>query len=255
MKRLDSFVLRHAADAVLCVSKDIESQVAELCGALCPPRVSFLPTYRVETFSDIPPPPAEGPFRVLYAGRIEADKGVFGLLDICRQLASAGHEIEFDLCGDGSALSELRKQARALGLESRFRCPGHLTRVQMRELYARSSVVIVPTTSSFVEGFNKVVVEAILAKRPVITSNVCPAISYVSPAVYIADVDDLKSYCSRLLEAAARDESYRNRVASCERVGAPFIRSEWGFATALEWTFRSIAENKPVSERRFVDGR
>ena len=40
----------------------------------------------------------------------------------------------------------------------------------MREMFRQAHVLIVPTTTDFIEGFNQVVVEGVLAGRPVITS-------------------------------------------------------------------------------------
>ncbi|TWT42132.1 Alpha-D-kanosaminyltransferase [Phycisphaerae bacterium RAS1] len=250
LNRLDAFLFRRGCEAVLCVSKDIEAQVAQLAGGRCPPRVSFVPTYCADTFRDIPAPARDGPFRVLYAGRIEADKGVFGLLEIYRQLAAAGCEVEFDLCGDGSSLTELRTRARGLGVEGGFRCHGHLNRARMREMFAASGVVIVPTTSQFVEGFNKVVVESILAKRPVITSDVCPALSYVKEAVYVANVDDWASYRVRIEQAACRDDGYWRRVAACGQVSGAFVTAEWSFASTLRHVFGAVEKRVAVEERR-----
>ena len=55
------------------------------------------------------PPIERGPFRVLFNGRVEANKGVFDLVSIAASLAATRPgEFHFDVCGDGSALEELR---------------------------------------------------------------------------------------------------------------------------------------------------
>jgi glycosyltransferase involved in cell wall biosynthesis len=54
---------------------------------------------------------------------------------------------------------------------------------EFREMFGRCHVVLVPTRSSYSEGFNAVVAEAILSGRPVITSKLCPAIELVRDAV------------------------------------------------------------------------
>ncbi len=79
-------------------------------------------------------------------------------------------------------LADLRAAVKEADLADVFRCHGHCNKPIMRQMYANSHVVIVPTTGDFIEGFNQVIAEAILSGRPVITSAVCPAIAYVREA-------------------------------------------------------------------------
>src|SRR5206468_2403405 len=117
----------------------------------------FTPTYRGEMFEGVAgtsPPPAP-PFRVFYAGRIERDKGVFDLLDIAARFAAEGRrDVEFDLCGLGGQLDELRRRAAEAGVADRFRCHGHVEKPVMRRMYRDAHAVVVPTTSDSVEGLN-----------------------------------------------------------------------------------------------------
>jgi glycosyltransferase involved in cell wall biosynthesis len=181
IRNLNARFFRHRVTAVLSLSNDITEQVKEMLAGSSLPIIPFLPTYRPESFGEgFGPPPPAPPFRVFFAGRIERNKGVFDLLGIAKQFFADGRrDIEFDLCGDGSQLESLRAAVVESGLADRFRCHGHSTKPFMRQMYEQCHVVIVPTTSDFVEGFNKVVAEAVLAGRPVITSSVCPALEYV----------------------------------------------------------------------------
>ena len=65
------------------------------------------------------------------------------------------------------------------GIADRFRMHGHCDWTTMRRMFASAHVVIVPTRTEFVEGFNSVVAEAVIAGKPVITSSVCPALEMV----------------------------------------------------------------------------
>ena len=56
------------------------------------------------------------PFTVLFAGRTEANKGIFDLVEICRSLeAERPGDFQFDICGEGSGLESLRASAAASG--------------------------------------------------------------------------------------------------------------------------------------------
>jgi glycosyltransferase involved in cell wall biosynthesis len=217
IRRLNARFFQRRVTAVLSLSNDITQQVYELAAGVPMRIIPFLPSYRPDSFGDgFGPPPSPPPFLVFYAGRMELNKGVFGLLDIARQFAGAGQsDVEFDLCGDGSQLQTLRQAAIDAGVADRFRCHGHSTKPFMSEMYQRCHVVIVPTTSDFVEGFNKVVAEAVLAGRPVITSSVCPALEYVREAVLEVPPDDIAAYGQAIVQLKSDPQLYEKmRVAS-----------------------------------------
>ncbi len=233
--RLDAQFFARAAFAIMSASRDIERQVAELTRGRHRPVVEFLPTYRPDLFAgNGAPPDPRRPFRVFFAGRVERNKGVFDLLDIATRFAAAGRtDVEFDLCGDGTALAELRRQAEEKGLAQRFRCHGHTNRLVMREMFARAHAVIVPTTSDFIEGFNQVVAEAVLAGRPVITSDVCPALDYVRDAVVEVAPDDVAGYGDAVLKLCDDATFYRARCRGCIAAQSQFYDTRRGWGAAL----------------------
>ena len=230
---LNGWFFRRAARAILSLSSDITDQLGLLLRGTSRPIIPFLPSYRAESFRGIGAPAAAPPFRVFFAGRIERNKGVFDLLDIAKRFAAEGRtEIEFDLCGDGSALDELRAAVNASGVGERFRCHGHVTKPIMRTMYDAAHVVIAPTTSAFIEGFNKVVAEGVLAGKPVITSSVCPALEYVRDAVMEVPVNDVRGYGEAILALADHPEIYAARRAGCAAAQPQFYDPDrsWGAA-------------------------
>lgn len=245
IRGLNRRFFRRRADAVLCVSNDIAEQVRPMLNGRPTPILNFLPTYRRESFGDgFGPPPAATPFRVFFAGRMERNKGVFDLLEIARRFDIEGHQdIEFDLCGEGSQLQELRRAASDAGLVGDFRCHGHSTRPFMREMYEKCHVVIVPTTTHFVEGFNKVVAEGVLAGRPVITSSVCPALEYVRAAVVEVPPDDLAAYGDAILRLKADPALYEAKRLACTTVRTQFYDGGLGWGAR---TRQAIALLSPV---------
>lgn len=243
---LDGLFFKRAASAILTASHDIDDQLAEMVGPQSAGQLSlvpFLPTYRAECFPPVAPPPAAPPFRVLYAGRVEPEKGVFDLLDMARKLAAAGHaHIEFDVCGSGSALDELKRRTAGAGLSSRIRFHGHCERPVMVRMFQRSHAVVVPTTTEFVEGFNQVVVEGILSGRPVVTSSVCPAVRYVGEAVVAVPPDDVAAYSRAILRLADDREFYGRCHAQCQQVKNQFFDAQRGWGAALESALTQILD-------------
>jgi glycosyltransferase involved in cell wall biosynthesis len=232
--RSASWFFRLGARAVLSCSHVVTRQLDAITGGRHGPVEQFLPVYRREYFTDFPPPEKNRrPFRVLYVGRIEADKGVYTLTELARRYAEAGRtDIEFDVCGSGSALEELRRRAEAFGFSERFRTYGHCGRDKLRAMYAAAHAVIVPTPVT--EGFNQVVTEAVLAGRPVVTSEACPAVEYLPGAVVLVPVENTDAYehaVLRLCDEPKYDDTVR---ANCAAVSEPFYDPANGWKVAVE---------------------
>jgi glycogen(starch) synthase len=243
-----------ACDAVLSVSDEIKRQVqalADRAGRAPPPVVDFVPHYRAEMYGGLPEAPPSPPFRVVYVGRVEADKGVFNLAEVAGRLQARGrHDIGFDICGDGPAKGELAARAGELGLApDRFTLHGYVHRPRLREIYGRAQLVVVPTTSSFAEGLNKVVVEGLLAGRPVLTGSGQTAIEYVRPAVATVADDDVGGYERAILELCDQPERYARLRRACAEVSAPFLDPASSYRAAMLHALSAIAAGRPVAPR------
>ena len=196
----------------------------------------FLPYYLASGFSDIKASSLTArPFRMLFIGRIEKVKGVFDLLEIYNILTSKGLELELDYCGNGSGLDQLR----ALTEDNKsIRCHGHCNKPQLLSILEKSHIVVVPTTTDFVEGFNQVVIESVLSGRPVVTSDVCPAIEYVLPAVVECEPDNVSSYVENIEKLYMDEDFYRLKRDACDSLKHEFYdeKNSWGFVlqTILE---------------------
>ena len=102
---------------------------------------------------------------MIFVGRVEPDKGVLDLVEIADQLRTSGDLVHFHVCGMGSALEALKARLVERHLETAFTLHGWCDLEKLRSVYARSQLATVPTRSDFVEGFNQVFVEAVLAGR------------------------------------------------------------------------------------------
>jgi glycosyltransferase involved in cell wall biosynthesis len=188
--RIEMLALRFLSSGCLSASSIIDRQL--------PPGMNprrFLPSYRRDRFASIVPiDPGTETCRLLYAGRIEDDKGVFDLLEAFRIARSQTERpLHLDFCGTGSALTGLAKRVRELRLDRAVSLKGHCTFESFQRHLGNCHAVVVPTTSRFVEGFNQVVVEGFLAGRPVIATRVCPAAHDLGQAVVMVPPDSPES--------------------------------------------------------------
>lgn len=108
-----------------------------------------------------------------------------------------------------------RLAALEAGVDSSFVCHGHCNKTQMREMFNQAHTIIVPTRTDFAEGFNKVVAEGVLSGRPVVTSAVCPAVSYVRDAVVEVPPADLIGYSDALIQLCDDPEFYEQKRRGC----------------------------------------
>ena len=227
---------------ILSMSQDITDQLTELTGGRQKPVLQFLPTYKPKHFDGIRPPDrTHRPFRVFFAGRVERDKGVFDVLEIAKRFREAKiTDVVFDICGRGSASDELTRLTAEAGVSDTFLLHGFCNRPVMREMFSNSHVVIVPTTTEFVEGFNQVVSEAVLAGRPVVSSAVCPAIHYLRDAVVEVPPDDVKAYGDAILALRDDEALYQKKANARQMIEAPFYDVEKGWGAALREALRSL---------------
>lgn len=247
--RLGVGLFREESLAILAFPGRTSDQVRAITGGQHAPIVEFLPTYRRTTFEGIAAAdPTSRPFRVVFAGRVEVEKGALDLVAITKGIRARGvTDIEFDICGSGSALTPLCRLVDKEGLTPVFRFHGDCSHEQLVTHYSAAHAVIVPTRSEFAEGFNKVVVEGVLAGRPVVTSSACPAIEMVGAAVVAVPSDSIDAYAEMLARLATDRDFYEEKRAACATVGEPFCdpRKSWGEALKT-----ILLQNRERWERR-----
>lgn len=232
---LNRWFFEHHCAGCLVASPIIEKQIREL-GATHVSITVFYPLYSRADFERFSlSRVAQPPFRILYAGRIEIEKGVFDLMNAACNLAACGYSLRVDFCGDGTELDNLKEAISSSGLGHIMFAHGHLSRSELSDFLEKSHVVVVPTRRAFPEGLNQVVIEAVLARRPVITSAVCPALELVSDAALKAEPDDAQSY-EACIRALINDPDLMNMlVMAGDRYREQF------FDPSLAWTQKAAS--------------
>ncbi len=246
--RLDRPLLQRQALALFSVSDDVTRQLREVAQDRPRPILEYLPLFRRDRFEDAPAPTGR-PFRIVFAGRIEADKGVFHLVELARRFKRSGRDILIEVCGADGVLAELERRVAEENLASHIALHGYCMFDKLREVYARGHAVIVPTTRDFAEGFNMVVAEAVLAGRPVVTSAVCPAVHYLGDAVVEVPVDDVDAF-ERAIERLADDAPFYARVREAGRSAREkFFDPRNGFGAALHTVLEAARSGQSPAPR------
>ena len=250
---LDSSFFRFGASSVIAVSPECLRQVHQLTGgihcSLHEMKIQFLREY----FETIPaaPPHDQRPFTIMFAGRINENKGVFDLLHIAKAVQDrVPGRVIWEICGTGPDLEELRKRQRLMNLESIVTIHGWQSPNDMRGVIARSHLSIVPTRSNFAEGMAMTVIEPILANRPVITNPIVPALEVLKPACIEARTNDVESYVLAVLKVLKDGYYYQKLCDSCPSLAEQFYDRHLGFRAALHMAIKGQCSITAASKRK-----
>lgn len=160
---------REAAFTV-CISDHQRSQLLRIAGPEVAPRVHVVRVgIDFATFARRDPTPRHEPARVLTVARLDAEKGLFVLLDALAALRARGRTVALDLVGDGPLRDELVARADALGLAEQVQVLGARPPAEVAARLREADVFCLP---SFAEGIPVSIMEAMAIGVPVITTYV-----------------------------------------------------------------------------------
>jgi colanic acid/amylovoran biosynthesis glycosyltransferase len=153
--------------------------------------------------------------KLLYTGRLEAEKGLPVLFESLRILLAQGYEFELTLVGDGCDRHALENLGRQLGISDRLVFVGYASQDGVRAHLEDSDIFILP---SFAEGVPVSLMEAMACGVPVLATYVGGVAELVEPertGLLVPPADSLK-----LSEAIARyfdDFELRKKVSRLAR--------------------------------------
>lgn len=106
---------------------------------------------------------------LLFVGRLAAVKGVPVLLEALTELRKTHPDLRLTLIGDGPDRTKLEHQAKALGLTDLVSFVGYKSQSEVAEALAATDIFVLP---SFAEGVPVVLMEALAAQVPVVTTQI-----------------------------------------------------------------------------------
>ena len=165
----------------------------------------------------VPPPPPDSPPRAIFIGRLVPFKGVDLLLRALEHVP----DLRLDIVGKGPEGPRLRTLAQALAVQDRVRWYGEHPDEDLPRRMADAHFLVLPSTT-VEEMFGLVVLEAMAAGRPVITTAVPSAVREVNvPGVTGLEVPlrDVRAL-SVALQRLAGDAALRERMGAAGRARA-----------------------------------
>jgi len=162
----------------------------------------------------VPPPPPGASPRAIFIGRLVAYKGI----DILLRALERVPELRLDIVGSGPQGPRLRTLAQALAITDRVRWYGEYPDEDLPRRMADADFLVLPSVT-VEEMFGLVVLEAMAAGRPVITTALPSAVREVNvPGVTGLEVPlrDVAAL-AKALETLCRDPHLRQRMGAAGR--------------------------------------
>jgi glycosyltransferase involved in cell wall biosynthesis len=150
-------VMKHSA-AVTAVSRWLADEAQSIV-SIAPPIVAPMPV-ATELFT--PDASVERQRRLLFVGRLMAQKGIELLIDALAELPA---DVALDVIGGGPDRSVLEARAAALGVAERVTWHGAVKQFELPQFYRKAAALVLP---SELEGLGLVAVEAQLCETPVV---------------------------------------------------------------------------------------
>jgi glycosyltransferase involved in cell wall biosynthesis len=148
-------------------------------------------------------------------GRLFHLKGHADLITAARHAYAKNPQLKFLLIGDGILRGELASQIAAAGLSDRFQFTGLVPPQKIPELLAATDFVV---HTSFREGLARVLPQALLALRPVISYDVDGAREVVRDGVtgFLVPPGDTRALAARIVELS-QSSALRHQLAATGR--------------------------------------
>jgi glycosyltransferase involved in cell wall biosynthesis len=253
---LDAWFFCRIAAAAIGVSPECERQARQLAGRAIP-FFEYRAQFRREGFQFRRENADFDPFRIIFVGRAERDKGVLDIADMATRLRTlAVTSVAFEVCGDGRALPRLREVVEERQLGEVITIRGRLHRPELLQAYARAHALLVPTRSDFCEGLPQVCAEAMLSGIPIITSRLSNAIPVLAPAVAEAIPEDIESYVAQILNLSGDQATYNRLRDACPQLSRQFLDRSQSYPAAVDRliahlfpTWKLLADYEPLFAR------
>lgn len=108
-------------------------------------------------------------YNILFSGRLVRGKGLIDLINASEKVINKFPDVNFILAGSGPIKAELHKLTGEKGLDKNYKILGHVNKEQIRNLYQKSSIFILP---SYSEGFPTSILEAMSCGVPIIGTDI-----------------------------------------------------------------------------------
>ena len=189
------------------------------------------------------PQPRERGEHLLFVGRLAGVKGVPVLLEALKSLAPTHPDLKLTLIGDGPERSALETRATQMGLSDVTHFVGYKSQTEVAEMLGQTDVFVLP---SFAEGVPVVLMEAMAAAVPVITTPVAGIPELIDDGVHgiLTHPGDSRSL-AQAIETVLADTDLAKVMG---KEGRAKVNASFNIETEAAWLAQLLSaykENKP----------
>jgi len=177
---------------------------------------------------------------ILFVGRIFEKKGVYDLLEACKERLQCDTRIKLVYAGDGPHLETLRSRVRKLGVEGKVLLPGRVRRDMLPGLIRRSTMLVAPTQSRFPEGRCESVIEGLILGVPVVAPNFGPFPYVVEDRVngVLFEPDSVKALKAGIELLLDQDPLYEKLKEGAKQGAVKLLNPALTYPQAVERAFK-----------------
>jgi hypothetical protein len=171
------------------------------------------------------PFPEAGALRLITVSRQEPGKGTDIVIRALPKILTAYSKAILEVVGSGSMLAEYRSLVEKLGLTDRVRFHGKVPQSEISGYLNQAHVFCYPTSAS--EGFPKVVLEALAAGLPVITTQVSVLPELVKNCGVVIELATPELLANAVIEVVSNRPAYEEMSSTACSRAAQFTLEAW----------------------------
>lgn len=170
-----------------------------------------------------------GTVRLMLAGRVTTQKGIDVLIRTLGQERFKALDWHLELAGEGPNLEEYKNLARTHGVADRITFHGWLDRPEVRKLYDRADVLVLPSRW---EGMSIVILEALACGLPIIATRIAGTVQLVDEGVngILSEPEDEGALGNALEKIISNRETRLRMGAESRRLA----EEKWSWKAAAE---------------------
>lgn len=164
-------------------------------------------------------PVEPGAPRLVSIGRFSEQKGQLVLIEAMARIVEAHPKAHLALAGDGEMRPQIEAAIKAHGLSDNITLTGWLSEEEVRQELTRAQALVMP---SFAEGLPMVIMEAMAAGRPVISTYIAGIPELVQPGKtgWLVPAGDVGALAKAVDDLAACDAETLTRMGKAGRARA-----------------------------------
>ncbi|RRH67913.1 glycosyltransferase family 4 protein [Falsigemmobacter faecalis] len=171
--------------------------------------------------------------RLLFLGRIEANKGVFDLLAAFGAVAARFPDARLTLAGTGSADEILTEAIDQHDAREQIEFAGLLDAKGVHAALGKADLLICPTQADVTEGLALVVLEAAAQGVPSVTSSVVPAAETAGAACVTFPANDVEALRTTLMRLMENHEAYTTLAGKAAEIRPLMLDRSLGWGSCL----------------------